>query len=304
MKLIPNAVTTRCARQILVGRQHSPALLFGAGVAGVIGSTVLACRATLKIEEVLTKTQNDIAIAKTLEHDDYSEKDRKQDLTIIYVQSAVKITKLYAPSILLGAASISALTASHTILTRRNVALTAAYAALEAGFNEYRERVIAKYGEEEDRNFRYESERVEIENDKGKIKTVTRAAPGAASIYARFFDNGSAEWSKEPEYNLLFLRAQQNYANDLLKSRGHVFLNEIYKMLGIPHSSAGSVVGWMLTKGEGDNFIDFGVFDGDNQKARDFVNGREGAILLDFNVDGLIWDKIDAHKDRPVAWQS
>jgi hypothetical protein len=64
-------------------------------------------------------------------------------------------------------------------------------------------------------------------------------------------------------------------------------------MLGIDRSKAGSVVGWVITKeGTGDNFIDFGVFDGDNPRARDFVNGREGSILLDFNVDGVIYDKI------------
>jgi hypothetical protein len=136
---------------------------------------------------------------------------------------------------------------------------------------------------------------VEIEDEKtGKKKTVTRVGPDDPSIYARFFDPVSTSWSKNPEYNLIFLKCQQNYANDLLKARGHVFLNEVYDMLGLPRSQAGAVVGWILSKnGETDNFVNFGVFDGKEQVARDFVNGREGAILLDFNVDGVIYDKID-----------
>jgi hypothetical protein len=74
-----------------------------------------------------------------------------------------------------------------------------------------------------------------------------------------------------------------------------VFLNEVYRAIGADHTQAGSVVGWILSD-TGDNYIDFGVFNGqDGDRIRDFVNGREGAVLLDFNVDGLIWDKIGKH---------
>lgn len=175
------------------------------------------------------------------------------------------------------------------------MALTAAYGALEKGFNEYRGRVVEKYGEEEDRNLRYGTMQVQIEDpETGKTKTVTRVDPNDPSIYARFFDEMSSSWNRDPEYNMIFLKCQQNYANDLLRSRGHVFLNEVYDMVGVPRSKAGAVVGWILSKnGETDNFIDFGVFEGRTDVARDFVNGVEGAILLDFNVDGVIWDKLD-----------
>lgn len=302
MKFIPTAITVKCARQALLGRKYSPNVLFGVGVVGVVGSSVLACRATLKLEDVLSETQNNLAIANSLEHEDYSDGDRKKDISIIYVQSAVKIGKLYAPAVLIGVASVGALTASHNILNQRNVALTAAYAALDKGFAEYRGRVIEKYGEDQDREFRYETEEVEVVGEKGRKTKATRAAPGAASIYARFFDQFSSSWSKEAEYNLLFLKAQQNYANDMLNSRGHVFLNEVYNWLGIDHTPAGAVVGWVMGD-DGDNFIDFGIFD-DKQGCRDFVNGREGAILLDFNVDGVIYDKIKPHKRGEIAWQS
>lgn len=302
MKLVPNAVSRKFARQLLVAQKNSPTILFGAGVVGMLGSTVLACRATLKVEEVLAKTRDDLSMANNMEHPEYSADDRKKDVAIIYTRSAVKLVKLYGPSLLLGVASVGCLTKSHNILQQRNLALTAAYAAIDKAFSEYRARVVDKYGEEQDQEFRYSTEQVEVITDKGKLVTETRVDPDAASLYARFFDQLSPSWSKNAEYNLVFLKCQQSYANDMLKTRGHVFLNEVYDWLGIDRSKAGSVVGWVISE-DGDNFIDFGIY-GENQQARNFVNGREGAILLDFNVDGIIYDKIDNQDRRPVAWQS
>lgn len=295
MNLLPAVIGRQIARNSLHLQKASPELLLGAGIVGLVGSTVLACRATLKMDEVVTNAKVKMDMAKSLQHDDYSEKDRSRDISLIYFQSGVKIVRLYAPAIIVGGLSIYALTSSHRILTRRNMALTAAYGALEKGFNEYRARVVEKYGEEEDRNLRYGTTQVQIEDpETGKTKTVTRVDPNDPSIYARFFDEMSSSWNRDPEYNMIFLKCQQNYANDLLRSRGHVFLNEVYDMVGVPRSKAGAVVGWLLSKnGETDNFIDFGVFEGRTDVARDFVNGVEGAILLDFNVDGVIWDKLD-----------
>jgi hypothetical protein len=296
-KLVPNAVSRKFARQILIANKNSPTILFVGGVAGVVTTTVLACRATLKLEDVLSDTQGNLATAARLrdEHSDkYSEEDYKKDAAFLYIRTAVKVGKLYSPAIIVGSLSIAALAGSHNILTKRNAAMTAAYAAVEKSFKEYRERVTTEFGEDKDRELRYGTEKVTVttEDKNGPKKTVvTRVAPGIPSQYARFFDEFSTSFQREPEYNFLFLRCQQNYANDMLHSRGHVFLNEVYDMLGIERSKAGAVVGWVLNP-DGDNFIDFGVFDGDNPKARDFVNGREGAILLDFNVDGLIYDKI------------
>jgi Family of unknown function (DUF6353) len=304
MKLVPEAISRTVARNALLVQKGSPGLLLGAGIVGMVGTTVLASRATLKMDTVLDEAKDKLETAKTLEHPKYSEKDRGRDVTLIYFQTGVKIAKLYAPAVVVGGLSIFALTSSHRILTRRNAALTAAYGALDRGFREYRARVVDKYGEEEDRNLRYGTRDVQIIDEQGAEKTVTRVATDALpSIYARFFDSYSTSWSKEPEYNLIFLRCQQNYANDLLRSRGHVFLNEVYDMLGIQRSKAGAVVGWLLSpNGSTDNFINFGVFDGQSDKARDFVNGIEGSILLDFNVDGVIYDKIDSPGEE-LQWQ-
>jgi hypothetical protein len=306
MKFLSESMQRGVSRQLLVAQKNSPQFLFVGGVAGMVGSTVLACRATLKLQDVLEEAEKELKLPVQVREDHpekYSDDDQRKDTVIIYIRTSAKIARMYAPAIVLGAASIGMLTKSHNILNERNAALTAAYAALDKGFREYRQRVVDKYGEEEDQRLRYETEIV-VEQRAGKEKPDTRerVGPGAASVYARFFDQLSANWSKQPEYNKLFLRCQQNYANDLLQMRGHVFLNEVYRMLGLPHSKAGAVVGWLRSQ-DGDNYIDFGVFTNDgSDKVRDFVNGYEGSVLLDFNVDGVIYDKIEDHGET-LSWQ-
>ena len=305
MKFVPSAVTRAVGNQRLLASKNAPSVLFGVGVVGSVASTVLACRATLKLDDVVTEAQMDLHTAKSINMPDrYSESDRRKDITLIYARQVGKVIRLYTPAALVGGASILCLTKSHNILQERNLALAAAYAAVDKAFEEYRVRVVEKYGEDQDREFRYATEEIEYTNpETGKVETQkVLSRDNDHSMYARFFDEYSPSWSKEPEYNLLFLRCQQNWANDLLKARGHVFLNEVYDMLGIGRSKAGAVVGWMISD-DGDNFIDFGVFEADNEMARDFVNGREGSILLDFNVDGVIYDRITDHGER-LSWQS
>lgn len=295
MNLIPNIISSKLSRHALVAQKHSPAILFGVGIVGVATATVLACRATLKMDDILTEAQEEIARtneALALEHPDYGPAEHRNDLGLIYLKTGLSIVKVYGPAFVLGVTAIAALVGSHHILNKRNAALMSAYAAVEKGFAKYRERVAELVGAEKEEELRYGVEVCEIEDENGKKTTEKVAGPiDGYSVYARFFDEYSPSWNKTPEYNRVFLQCQQNYLNDLLRSRGHVFLNEAYDALGIERSTAGAVVGWVLSD-EGDNFVDFGIFDGDKERARSFVNGREGSILLDFNVDGVIYDKI------------
>ena len=97
----------------------------------------------------------------------------------------------------------------------------------------------------------------------------------------------------------MYLRHQQNYANELLRSRGYVFLNDVYDMLGIRRTKAGQIVGWVYDEKNPniDNYIDFGIYNVHYEGARDFVNGFECSILLDFNVDGPIIDLINKFEE-------
>lgn len=292
---IPTSVTRKVATAVLKTKKNSPVILFGAGVIGMVGTVVTASVATLKIEEVLAETNQKIEVVKSAHESgrsDYSEQDYKRDSVIVRTQGALALAKLYAPTVILGCLSIGALTGSHVVLTKRNTALLGAYATLEKGFNEYRQRIEEEFGTEKERELRFGKEVVETKDEKGKVVKETFVAETGSSIYARFFDQLCSPWSKTPEYNLMFLRAQQTYFNDRLQTQGHVFLNEIYDALDIPRSQAGQIVGWVVSEDEGDNYIDFGLFDSNRESARDFINGREGAILLDFNVDGPVYNKI------------
>jgi hypothetical protein len=195
------------------------------------------------------------------------------------------------PAVAVGVVSIGCLTGSHYILTQRNVGLTAAYAAIEKSYAEYRKRVTEEVGVEREVELRQGVDiRETVKKSKDGKSVEISKSPVGHSVYARFFDEYSKSWNKDPEYNSVFLNCQQNYANDLLRTRGHLFLNEVYDMLGIERSKAGAVVGWVISD-DGDNFVDFGMYQ-DNERVRSFVNGRESSILLDFNVDGVIYDKI------------
>lgn len=303
MKLIPNAIGRKIALQGLTASENAPKILFVGGVVGMLTSTVLACHSTLKLEEVLNNTrelQDKAHNAKALvenghveEGTTYTDEEYKRELTVITIRGAANVAKLYAPSVIIGAVSIFALTKSHNILQERAVALTAAYAAVDTAFKNYRERVIERYGEDVDRDLRYDTEPVTITGEDGKqIESVVISdAPG--SVYARWYDEESSRnWSPDADINLLWLRNVQNVMNDKLKARGHVFLNEVFTEIGLAHTSAGAIVGWRYNKNAGDDYIDFGIFSG-SREANEFFNGRDGAILLDFNVDGVIYDKIE-----------
>lgn len=297
-------------------KKHSPEILVVAGVVGTVASTVMACKATTKLSDVLEESKVQIDQVKYYaDHTDapellgkYTEEDGKKDLAISYAQAGLKVAKLYAPAVILGIMSIAAILGGHNILRKRNIAIAAAYAGLDKSFKEYRGRVVERFGEALDKELRYNIKAKEIEetvvNEDGTEATVTKTVNVAEcdknSDYAKFFDEYNPGWSKDPEANLMFLRRQQDYANELLKRKGHMFLNEIYDMLGIPRTKAGQVVGWIYDEKcpIGDNYIDFGIYDvyssneKQNERRRAFVNGHERSILLDFNVDGNILDMI------------
>lgn len=309
VKLGTKSLVRPLSRSVLILRKYSPEILLGAGVVGTIASTVLACKATLKIDSVKAHHQKDIDRVEKLWNEmvesdfpqtDYTEEDYKKDLLILKVRRTVDIVKLYVPAGSLLTLSLACFLGSYGILQKRNIALVAAYNLVNETFNNYRQRVIEDVGKEKDNFYRHGYSQKEIEENvigedgkKKKEKKVVESHDGRMpSEYARFFDQFSPMWKKDNSQNLLFLRTQQNWANELLKTRGHVFLNEVYDMIGVPRSPAGAVVGWVQNKDNDDGFIDFGIYDHDRPTAHDFVNGYERAILLDFNVDGLVYDLI------------
>lgn len=307
---IMNTLIRKFNRAGLQLKKHSPEILVVAGVVGTVASTVMACKATTKLSETLEESKEQIEQIKHYTENldapelqgKYTEEDGEKDLAIVYAQAGLKIAKLYAPAVILGTVSIAAILGGHNILRKRNIALAAAYAGLDKSFKEYRGRVVERFGDALDKELRYNIKAKEVEEtvtneDSTKTtitKTVEVADPTAYSDYAKIFDDGCAGWDKDPELNLMTLKRQQEYANQRLKKKGHLFLNEVYDLLGIPRTKAGNIVGWIYDEKHpiGDNFVDFGIYDINIERNRAFVNGYERNIILDFNVDGPILDLI------------
>lgn len=311
---IVKTVSGKVGRAGLKLKKYSPEILVVVGVVGVVSSAVMACKATTKAGDILEEAREKLDNIHEAEElgkvrdVDYTLEDAKKDTTIVYVQTGLKFAKLYGPSVILGALSITSILASNNILRKRNVALGAAYAAIDKSFKEYRGRVVERFGDAVDRELKYnikaqKIDDIEVDPETGKEKKVKKTinvvgSDLECSPYAKFFDEGSEYYEKDPERNLFFLRAEQNYANDKLRARGYLTLNEVYERLGIPTTKAGQIVGWVydLDKPNGDNYVDFGIYDIYREKNRDFVNGYERSILLDFNVDGDILDLISTHQ--------
>jgi hypothetical protein len=299
-KKVTNAVTSKVGRQVLIGKKHSPTVLFAAGVAGVVTTVVLASKATLKMEDVLAEAEKkrvEIGDAEALETDEYTNDDAKRDGAVVRVQTALAIGKLYAPAFAVGVISIACLSGSHVILSRRNVALTATLAGVDRMFKEYRARVVDELGAEKDQEFRYGTveREITVETDDGPKKKTVKVVDKKQDPYTFLFDGTTTQnWQKIPAYNQMFLNAQQDFANQLLMARGHVFLNDILDALGLDRTPAGAITGWIKgaheTK-EGDGYIDFGILR-DLYKGKQFIDGNENSIWLEFNVDGPIYDKI------------
>lgn len=264
---------------------NSPTILFGVGVAATIGGTVLACRATLKAQDKFTDFSQEVESVR-LGMNELTQ--YRRDLTYVYVKNSLEIVKPYIPAIVVGGVGIACLATSHSQLKSRNEALVAAYAAVQGAFDRYRDRVREEIGEERELDLYHAAETTQVLLDDGKAVEVKSADPTKWSPYAKFFDEGSKHWQPDAELNRLWIDIQQRYLNQLLAARGFVFLNEAYEALGVEWSSAGQAVGWIMN-GDGDNYIDFGMYKATNAN---FINGHEPNILLDFNVDGTIIDKI------------
>jgi hypothetical protein len=277
-----------------VGIKYGPEILVGAGIVTGIAAAVMAAKATLKLEDVVEHTASEVArleASKAVLPDD----ELHGAIVKAKFAGAVNVAKLYVPAATLGIASICFTVGSHGIMRKRNVALVGAYKALEASYDKYRDRVVKEFGKEKDEEYRLGFEQTTRKVDGKEVEQTKLASGGMASQYAKFFDEGSSEFTKShPDYNLIKLRQVQNYFNDKLRTKGFVFLNDVYDSLDIPRTPQGQVVGW-LAEGHPkakDGYIDLNIYDMNDERKRAFVNGTERAILLDFNVDGAILDYI------------
>lgn len=291
-------------------KKHSPEILVVAGVVGTVASAVMACKATTKLHTVIddTKTKIDMVhqgvedgeVITIIDGEEaivpYDEKDAQKDLTVHYAKCGLNIAKLYAPSVILGAVSIGAILSGHHILQKRNIALAAAYTAADTGFKKYRDRVVERFGDKMDKELLYNIKSKDIEetvvNEDGTESTVTKTVEVAdpnhvLGPYSFCFDELSTLWVRDAERNKFALLRQQDYANELLSAKTVMCLNDVLDMVGLPKCRYGQTVGWVYDKNKIKQ-IDFGIFNIHNEANRNFVNGVEKSVWLNFNVEGDI----------------
>lgn len=295
---------------VFKAKQHAPEALVGAGVIFMVVGTGVAIKKTLEAEPIFEDAKAEIDAVKTyyntVDHETvYSAADYRKDLAKAYIRNMGKVAIHYGPAMAFEVLGVAFIGAGHNMIRKENLKYIAAAKALDETFKTYRGRVKNYVGDEVEKRLFVGGEEEEVEeevvNEKGKKKVEkkkiqTYHGPVEASIYARMFDEtlaGQGTWKPDANYNRLFLKAKQNYWNDHLRVFGYVFLNDIYKDLGYEPTSMGQIVGW-LRDGDGDGFIDFGIFDqvGEYLPKSEFINGSNPNILLDFNVDGVIYDKI------------
>lgn len=275
--------------------KYSPQILTAVGLAGGITSTFLIAKASTQLEPLLDRHEQgkNLIDLRTIDGDYESQKERSKEIRVLYVRSGLDLVKLYWPGISLGTASVISIVAAQGISQKRQVAMVAAIKSAESALTAYRARVVSAIGEEKEAEAYYGISTETIEDENGKKTKVKVYDANAASGYQIMFDENNRNWeTANRELNYLFLKNVQNWSNDRLNSRGFVYLNEVYALLGIPEVPAGQVVGWLHKDFDnGDGYIDFGWENPVNRQQNKFGEGL-GGILLDFNVDGEINSKL------------
>lgn len=290
-------------------KKHSPELLAVASGVGTLAAVVLACKATTKAGAILEEHKAQIEqIHEVKDNEEYSEeytdKDYKKDLTLVYSKTIVKLGKLYGPAILSTVGAILCLFAAVSILKKRNAALASTCAALLSSFSNYRQRVKDRFGEDvewEIANDIHEVEETYVETDKKgneKEKTKKVKLPGGlASPFAFVFDPSNPNWTGDRDIDLCWLTAQQRYQNDLLRAEKLRFNNEIWYDMQFPRTQEGAMMGFVYCKNNpnGDNEIDFGIRK-DSKNFLDWYSGKNDFLILELNSDGYVYDKLPSCK--------
>lgn len=297
----------------LVLQKKSPEILLGLGIAGSFISMYLTARGALKADEDIHARKikiKEIHDCKAVADDGgenekgelvvYDDDLYKQDLRVQYLKMGLEVARDFAPAAALMGLSMTSILASRNILNKRYLGAVAAYNAVSEAFQTYRKRVKDEAGEAMDRHYRYGATTTLVTNEEvdenGKKKKTKEPVENFdtklvnPSDTARFFDESNPNWDPNPNFNLMFLKGMQNRLNDILHTRGHLFLNEVYDALGFAHTTEGAVLGWIM--GAGDDYVDFGLYDDTRENVRRFINGQDNIVLLDFNHDGVIFDKI------------
>lgn len=283
--------------------KHAPTILSITASAGVIATGYLAWKAGTRFEDVegrdWDRRKECLRNADTIPDEDVPKIERKN--RILFILDTVRTV---APAAIVGAATITMIYFSNSISKKRLAAMGAAYATLQTAFDGYKRTMVEALGKESvDKilkpklpNVGKSAEEILSSDNKSDAANVSDAVVNslkALSPYARIIaEESSTCWDPNEDYASQNLAAVQLWANRRLERKGHLFLNEVFDQLGLSRTREGAVVGW-LKNGEGDNYVSFGDFDASIYRVpSDDYTRVDSNFIVDFNVDGVIWDKI------------
>lgn len=234
--------------------KHSPEILTGLGIAGMLSTVILAVKATPKALQII---------------DDIKTGENKEHLTPV---ETVKATwKCYVPAATFGAVSTVCLIGAVSVSSRRYAALATAYKISETAYNEYREKVVETIGEKKEETIKDAINKDRIEKNPVTTNDVIVTGTGKTLCYdhlsSRYFESDIDKIKRaENELNKRMLH----------EITGSVSLNEFYDEIGLSRTPLGESMGWNAMRGLID--IHFG-----SQIADD---GRP-CIVIDHNVDPI-----------------
>ena len=300
MKIIPKSLTRLKFRSVLKARKNSPTILVVGGVVGLGVTAILAAKATPKATKVVAEHKAQRTQIGDIPSKGAVTKAERKDVQVqvleLYYNTSLELTKVYGPCLVLGTVSAASILYGHNILRGRHAATMAAYSGLVEQFSSYRGRVRQTLGEKAEREIfnGAHGEYVEDPNHPGEYKMEPVYPDGdlAPSSKHVWFDEKNPYFKKDPEVNMMHLNAVQMHMNQLLNVKGHLFLNEVKDALGMPRTSDGQILGWVFGAGTGDDFIDFGHTTNTDPQTMAFKNGEVPEVMLNFNVDGVVYDLI------------
>ena len=319
MGLVSNILTTatnKLGRTGLRIQKYSPEILLVSGIAMTITGVVKACMDThAHCDDILNEYKENISRAddtlKLVEENkkaenpvpmqEYTVVDMKKDKRKFKLATGIKFVKTYALDAALIVGGIVCMTGSYKVVKGRFKGAAALAASTGAELYTIKKRIIDQLGYEEGQRVIYGAQVIDADvtekTESGEEVIVTKPLNVISdekaeemSQYAVWFDEHAGGWAESPTHNLAFLRMTQDHFTDILNARGHVFLNEVFDRLGLPRTNMGAVCGWV--KGMGDDMVDFGIYNAHRKDAAEFLAGYSNVVLLDFNCDGVIWDKI------------
>lgn len=283
--------------------KHAPTILSVTASAGVIATGYLAWKAGTRFEDVegrdWDRRKECLRNADTIPDEDVPKIERKN--RILFILDTVRTV---TPAAIVGAATITMIYFSNSISKKRLAAMGAAYATLQTAFDGYKRTMVEALGKESVEkilkpklpNVGKSAEEILSSDNKSDAANVSDAVVNslkALSPYARIIaEESSTCWDPNEDYTSQNLAAVQLWANRRLERKGHLFLNEVFDQLGLSRTREGAVVGW-LKNGEGDNYVSFGDFDASIYRVpSDDYTRVDSNFIVDFNVDGVIWDRI------------